>query len=94
MPYPYEDKLEKMLEDTLTMTGIVFDRHHKVGLDFYLPVYDVHVEIKQFHSDRISEQTSRAPNVIVLQGSNAVALFCTFIRTGYDLAKALAARAN
>jgi hypothetical protein len=52
------------------------------------------VEIKKFHSDRIIEQTSRAPNVIVLQGSNAVALFCTFIRTGYDLAKALAARAN
>lgn len=49
------------------------------GLDFYLPDYDVFVEVKQFHSGRISEQMSRAENVIAIQGRGAAKAFARIL---------------
>jgi len=37
-------------------------------LDFYLPYYGIYIEVKRFHSDRISKQLQYADNVIVIQG--------------------------
>lgn len=41
-------------------------------LDFYLPDYDVYIECKQFHSDRVLEQLRSQRNVILLQGHGSV----------------------
>lgn len=60
--------------------GIICEREdHKSGLDFFLPGLDVYVEVKQFHSPRISEQMSRKPNVIVIQGMGAMEAFATLL---------------
>jgi hypothetical protein len=69
------DPMEAMIETALIAAGIDYQHSHAnpVGLDFYLPTLDLHIEVKQFHTNRIAEQMSRAPNVIVAQGAVAVA---------------------
>jgi len=51
----------------------------ETNLDFLLVESGVRVEVKQFHSDRISEQMSRAENVIVIQGKKDAELFTLLI---------------
>ena len=70
------DHMEQIVERALQVAGIDY-RTDKGGgnparLDFYLPAYDVHIEVKRMHSDRIAEQMSRAPNVVAAQGETAV----------------------
>ena len=78
------DPLEKIVAKVLDEYNIRYLAGHDVPnrLDFYLPDGDVYIEVKQFHSYRISEQCSRAPNVIVLQGIGAVNAFVSLIRLG------------
>jgi hypothetical protein len=45
------------------------------GLDFFLPDFNVYVEVKRFHSPRIAEQMSRRPDVIAIQGEGAMKAF-------------------
>ncbi len=66
------DPMERQIADALTRAGIAFTTDHEARLDFYLPDANVHIEVKQFHSDRIAEQMARAPNVIAVQGRGAV----------------------
>jgi len=79
-----EDPMEKLIADALTFAGIPFTREGQKGavhtLDFHLPESDVYVEVKQFHSDRISDQMARAPNVIAAQGRPAVEFLARLIR--------------
>lgn len=42
------------------------------GLDFHLVDLNIAIEVKQFHTDRIADQMSRHPNVIAVQGREAV----------------------
>lgn len=74
------DPMERMVEHALHAAGLeyVTDQggQNPAGLDFYLPQSDVHIEVKRFHSDRISDQMSRAPNVIAVQGEAAIRFFC------------------
>ena len=49
-------------------------------LDFYLPTFGVFIEVKGGHSFRISNQMTRAANVVVLQGEKSVELFADLIR--------------
>ena len=84
MTYNISDPLENIVAAALERSGTRFiheteDNKRTMGLDFYLPDIDVHIEVKQFHSDRISKQMSRADNVIALQGHFAVAAFCTML---------------
>lgn len=69
---PMESAFEKMCCDN----GIEFRRDDQTKdgsqLDFYLPKYDVYVEVKQFHTNRISEQMSRRHNVIAIQGMGSL----------------------
>lgn len=58
-------------------------------LDFYLPDCDLHIECKQFHSERIAEQMSRAPNVLAVQGIEAA----RFLRYALEAAKPVSERA-
>jgi hypothetical protein len=80
----FADSLEESVARALEMGGISFTHESEnkdQGLDFYLPDYNVYIEVKQFHADRISKQLASQDNVIVLQGRKAVALFSTFFQT-------------
>lgn len=76
------DPMEKMVRSALTAAGIEFVEGDATDerLDFYLPNIGVHIEVKQFHSPRISEQMSRADEIIVIQGKWACEVFCGLIR--------------
>lgn len=81
--YTYNDELETELAETLESTGIKFD-HELSGstgrkLDFYLPAYDVYIEVKKFYSDRSEVQLQSQENVILLQGRKAVKFFCNLL---------------
>ena len=74
------DPIEKIVADALEAADLVFGES-PVGLDFYLPDYKLHIEVKQFHSDRIAEQMSRAENVIAIQGREAAEWFANLVQT-------------
>ncbi len=80
------DPMERLVEEALVDAGIRFATDQGGGtetrLDFYLPDHDVYIEVKRFHSTRISEQMARAPNVIVAQGEAAVRFLAGVIRSG------------
>lgn len=75
-----------LIEAALLEAGIRFiaDTGAGVGnasrLDFSLPDYGIEIEVKRFHSLRIAEQMSRAPNVIAAQGEVAVRFLADAIR--------------
>lgn len=77
------DPLEKKMAAILERSGIEFtrperDRNDPTNLDFYLPAFDVYIEVKQFHSDRIARQLASVPEkstAIVLVGPSAIAAF-------------------
>jgi len=73
------DPMERLTSTALRSAGIEFITDHDpsspAGLDFYLPRFDVHIEVKRFHSDRVMGQLRRANDVILLQGARAVEFF-------------------
>lgn len=77
--------IEAMVRSALEREGFAFTEDGKSGgdvnqhLDFHLTDYGIHVEVKQFHSDRISEQMARAPNVIAVQGRAAAEFFSAIL---------------
>ena len=78
----FADHLEKSLAAALNEAGIEFvheSENKKQELDFYLPLFDVYIEVKQFHADRIYKQMSYQNNVIAIQGSKSVNLFITIL---------------
>lgn len=79
-----DDPMERLIRDALQVSGVRFIEGDKngVGLDFHLPEHDFFIEVKQFHSDRISRQMKRADNVIVAQGRGAVEALARMIATG------------
>ena len=64
------DPIENDVAVGLHKRGVGYD-YPDNGLDFYLPDFDVHIECKQFYTDRITDQLQRADNVIVVQGKKA-----------------------
>lgn len=74
--------MEKIVRDALDAANLFYveeEDPRALRLDFYLPVVDVHIEVKQFHTDRVAEQMSRAPNIIVIQGIGAAKLFAQML---------------
>jgi hypothetical protein len=76
------DPVEKIIADALgdipfTMEGE--PEHPEGSLDFYVPSWGVFIEVKRFHSPRISDQMSRQPNVIAVQGMDAAIAFAELI---------------
>ena len=73
-PTPPTDPVELIIWRALTAAQVPFtsDPNQTLGLDFKLltepPFY---IECKQFHSPRITEQMSRAKDVIAVQGIEA-----------------------
>jgi hypothetical protein len=74
------DPVEQIIRDALTERDIGFDRHDSVGLDFYIPDWDLHIECKQFHSPRSIEQCAKASNVILIQGKRAAKIFAYLLK--------------
>lgn len=75
---PITDPMERIIADALDAAGEPY-QVNALGLDFYLPCQDVYIEVKRMHSDRIADQMSRAPNVIAVQGEQAVRLLAATI---------------
>lgn len=84
------DPMEKMVRDALVREGFQFSEEGdgERRLDFFLADYSIHIEVKQFHSPRIAEQMASAPNVIAVQGREAVEFFAALL---CDYKKAMAA---
>lgn len=76
-----KDPIEEITANALTAAGVAFEFPEN-ELDFYLPEIGIYIEVKQFHSSRIAEQMSRAPNVIAIQGREAALAFAALINKG------------
>lgn len=86
------DPMEQIIERALIDAGLSY-RTDKGGgnpahLDFYLPAFDLHIEVKRMHSERIGIQMGRAENVIAVQGEPAVLFLADLIRRHALLKKA------
>jgi len=71
----FADHLEKKIAEALESAGIEFIHESEIAeqfLDFYLPAYDVFIEVKQFYTVRITKQMNYEDNIIAVQGSKAV----------------------
>lgn len=79
MTCPVEKKLALLLDAAdIEFTKPERDQHDPTTLDFYLPSFDIYIEVKQFHTPRIADQLSRVPTgktAIVLQGKNSATDF-------------------
>lgn len=73
------DPVEQIVRQGLIDSGVRFieECNETHQLDFGLPDHGLLIEVKQFHSDRISEQMSRSPNVIAVQGRQAAEFFAS-----------------
>lgn len=79
------DPMERLIYDALVDADMDFTTDYgggnPSGLDFRL-ANGVEIEVKQYHSPRISDQMSRADNVIVAQGRKACEMLAEMIRRG------------
>ena len=77
------DPMEQMIVDALDDVGepYIHEGAAARNLDFYLPRLDVYIEVKQMHSPRISDQMSRADNILVAQGASAVRILAHLLRS-------------
>jgi hypothetical protein len=77
------DPMEQLIADALDEAGIPYvrDGENPSHLDFRLD-NGIEIEVKRFHSPRISEQMSRVDNVIVAQGKEAVEFLASLIGQG------------
>ena len=80
---PMEQHIEFALREIYEPFETDIGGGNEAGLDFYLPSKGVHIEVKRFHSPRIAEQMSRADNVIVAQGEEAVRYLAYLIRSSH-----------
>lgn len=78
-PTTITDPVKRIVADALDRVGVVYQTHNSLELDFYLPSYEIYIEVKQYHSPRISEQMSRNPNVIAIQGIEAARAFADLL---------------
>lgn len=77
---PMERAIAKALDEACLPYTMDGERGHPEGnLDFWVPALDCFIEVKQFHTDRIADQMSRQPNIIAVQGENAVHAFCRLL---------------
>ena len=79
----FADHLEEHVARSLDECGIEFIHESESKdqiLDFYLPFFDVYIEVKQYYTSRTSTQLSTEDNVIVVQGRLAVQLLEMLLR--------------
>lgn len=71
------DFLEKKVSEILISQKIKFiheSEKNGSNLDFYLTDYDVYIEVKQYHTDRVAKQLASKDNVILIQGRKSIAM--------------------
>lgn len=69
------DSLELAVATFLQQRGIDFTHESQSKdqvLDFYLPAYDVYIEVKKYHTPRVEKQLASQDNVILVQGVKAL----------------------
>lgn len=69
------DHLELAVAEMLLDLKINFiheSQNNGSNLDFYLPDFDVFIEVKQFHTDRVNKQLASQENVILIQGKKSI----------------------
>lgn len=69
------DDLELRVIDVLNRKQVEFIHESKGNnqrLDFYLPDYDVYIEVKKFHTDRVLDQLNSQNNIILIQGEKSI----------------------
>ena len=68
------DFLEKRVEHILIDRGVKYTTEKCNGqrLDFYLPGYDVYIEVKQYFSERSNDQLHSQDNIILIQGKKSI----------------------
>lgn len=79
----YGDSLERDIASLLDNKGIHFiheSENKGQVLDFYLPSYDVYIEVKQYFSERITKQLASRDNVICVQGKKSLALLKVLLK--------------
>ena len=80
------DPMEKLVFTALLYGGYTFrwgeDTVSKLDFEVDTPEGVVAIEVKQFHSDRIAKQMSRAENVIAVQGKWAVHMLADRLERG------------
>ena len=70
-----KDHLELAVAEMLLDLKINFiheSQNNGSNLDFYLPDFDVFIEVKQFHTDRVNKQLTSQENVILIQGKKSI----------------------
>ena len=80
------DPMELIMRGALDRAGLRYTTDQGGGnaacLDFHLTDFNIHIEVKQFHTPRVAEQMSRVSNVIVAQGREAVEWLAVRIESG------------
>jgi hypothetical protein len=79
----FADNLEKEIAELLDIMKINYI-HESVNngssLDFYLPDFNVYIEVKQFHTDRSLRQLVSRDNIILIQGKGSVEFLKAIIK--------------
>lgn len=83
------DPVETEMEMLLSRYGIAYTRPDKdpsspITLDLYLPAFNLFIEVKQFHTDRIASQLRKVPQhvtAIVLVGPNSIDDFARLVES-------------
>lgn len=71
----YADDLERTIGEKLTDLNVEFvheSENKNQQLDFYLPTFDIYIEVKQFYSNRVTAQLYAQQNVILIQGRKSM----------------------
>lgn len=79
----YSDEQERKIGEAFKSKGIDFIHESEdpsQKLDFYLPWYNVYIEVKQYHAERIGRQMASADNVIAIQGKESVEFFIKMLK--------------
>ena len=75
-PKAVENPLEKAIAKILFNNGINYIREgcsgNKRGLDFYLPDYDVFIEVKAGYTERSDKQLKNNEAVILIQDKKSI----------------------
>lgn len=71
------DPLELRIMEILNIKSIKFiHESYSNGinqrLDFYLPDYDIFIEVKKYHTERVLKQLESQDNIILVQGEKSV----------------------
>lgn len=76
------NSLELEVANVLTDNGIEFIHESQLpgqSLDFFLPQFNVYLEVKEYYSERSSKQLQRSDDIILIQGKKALYAFLAMV---------------